>query len=94
MPGMNSDGGQFTVRGLLALVTACAMLAALLRFSQMSVSAIVIGLAAGMVGGLCLVACGATFDSIERRAQNRWARRRANAPLESPTLPSSPSSAP
>jgi hypothetical protein len=77
MHAMNSEGGQFTVRGLLAIVTGCAILAAILRFSHLSVSAVSIGVAAGIVTGLCLVIAGAMFDSVERRAQGRWAARRA-----------------
>jgi hypothetical protein len=73
---MDREGGQFTVRGLFALVAACALLAALLRYSTMSATALVLGFSLGTIAALIFVTVVAAFDTIERSAQSRDARSR------------------
>jgi sulfite exporter TauE/SafE len=73
---MDREGGQFTVRGLFALVAACALLAALLRYSTMSATALLLGFSLGTIAALLFVAMVSAFDSIERSAQSRDARAR------------------
>jgi len=91
---MNTDGGQFTVRGLFALVAACALLAALLRFATVSVTSLVAGFALGLLGALGFVGFCAAIDSIERRSQNRMAKVRHQTTNALPPAPAGPFSAP
>lgn len=91
---MNTDGGQFTVRGLFALVAACALLAALLRFATVSVTSLVAGFALGLIGALGFVGFCAAIDSIERRSQNRMAKVRHETANALPPAPAGPFSAP
>jgi hypothetical protein len=72
---MQPEGGQFTVRGLFALVAGCAILALLLRYSTASVSSVVAGFAMGAMIALGFVGVAAMFDAIERRAQMRLAHK-------------------
>lgn len=77
-----SEGGQFTTRGMFAFVTGCAVVAAILRFATTSVSAMLAGFAVGMMFAVIYIVAGTAFDAVERRAQDRWARRREREPLE------------
>jgi hypothetical protein len=79
---MQAEGGQFTVRGLFALVAGCAILALLLRYSTASVPSVVAGFGLGAVFALGFVGVAAMFDAIERRAQFRFARK-----LEAEAIP-------
>lgn len=75
-----SDSGQFTTRGMFAIVTGCAVAAAVLRFATISVTALLAGFAVGTMAALIHIVAGAAFDAVERRAQDRWAKRRAAEP--------------
>lgn len=90
---MQSEGGQFTVRGLFALVAGCAVLAAILRFSTMSVSALAAGFALGTVVALLFVAFVTALDAIERRAQARLAKKLNSEALPAIVSPPTPPSA-
>lgn len=77
-----SEGGQFTTRGMFALVAACAIVAAILRYTTTSFTAMAAGFVVGTTIALMFVFAGTAIDAIERRAQSRWAKSRAEEPLE------------
>jgi hypothetical protein len=77
-----SEGGQFTTRGIFALVTGCAVVAAILRFTTTSVSSFVAGFAVGLMFAVIFIVAGTAYDAVERRAQLRWARAREREPLD------------
>jgi hypothetical protein len=81
-----SEGGQFTTRGIFALVTGCAVVAAILRFTTTSVSSFVAGFAVGLMFAVIFVVAGTAYDAVERRAQVRWARAREKEPLDAKVL--------
>lgn len=84
---MSAEGGQFTVRGLFVLVAACAVMAAILRFTSFSVTSLVTGFAVGWIVAMSFVAVAATLDAIERRAQCRLAESLNSAETATPTGP-------
>ncbi len=77
-----SEGGQFTTRGMFAFVAGCAIVAAILRFTTTSFSSMGAGFAVGTMIAMIFVFAGTAIDAIERRAQIRWANARSKEPLD------------